>query len=165
MNVGEKLIKLRKERNISQEKLSEMIGVTRQTLSNWESNITSPNLQDTEKICKIFTISIDELVGNEKLIRRNKLGTKKIIFIILMPILLIIGIIGFTKRDFTSYYQTEFDCVLDGKSINISVYQEDNVYFLKVGSEEYQIGSSFNDILPSVNNVKKMLIKEGAVCK
>ena len=164
MTIGENLIKLRKEKNISQERLSELIGVTRQTLSNWESNITSPDLQYTKKISEIFHISIDEIVGKKIDVKRNQ-SYKKLLFIIVMAILLIIGIIGFTKRDFTNYYQTEFDCVLNGKSINISVYQEDGVYFLKVGSEEYLIGNSFNDILPSVNNAKKMLISEGAVCK
>ena len=40
MNFGNILLKIRKEKNISQEQLAQKIGVTRQTVSNWELNIT-----------------------------------------------------------------------------------------------------------------------------
>ena len=36
MNLGKKIINLRKQEKITQEKLAEIIGVTRQTISNWE---------------------------------------------------------------------------------------------------------------------------------
>ena len=51
MNIGEKIIKLRKKKNISQEKLSE---------------ITSPNLNQTKKMSEIFGVSLDELTGNKR---------------------------------------------------------------------------------------------------
>lgn len=65
MNIGNKIVELRKKNNLTQEKLSEKIGVARQTLSNWESNITSPNLEQAALLSKIFNISLDELVDNE----------------------------------------------------------------------------------------------------
>ena len=36
MNIGEKIFKLRKDQKLSQEQLAEKVGVTRQTISNWE---------------------------------------------------------------------------------------------------------------------------------
>ncbi len=65
MTIGEKIIEKRKKLNYSQEKLSDILGITRQTLSNWESNITSPDLRQSKKLCEIFEISMDELVGND----------------------------------------------------------------------------------------------------
>ncbi len=64
MAIGEKIIELRKKYNLTQEKLAEKIEVSRQTVSNWESNSTSPDLLQASKLTKIFKISLDELVDN-----------------------------------------------------------------------------------------------------
>ena len=64
MSIGEKIIELRKKYNLTQEKLAEKIEVSRQTVSNWESNSTSPDLLQASKLTKIFKISLDELVDN-----------------------------------------------------------------------------------------------------
>lgn len=65
MTIGEKIIELRKKEKYTQEKLAEKIGVSRQTLSNWESNITSPDLSQAKKLVSIFKISLDDLINNE----------------------------------------------------------------------------------------------------
>ena len=59
MEFGEKILNLRKEKSLSQEQLAEKIGVTRQTISNWELEETSSNLQQLELLSKAFNISID----------------------------------------------------------------------------------------------------------
>ena len=43
MKFGDNLLKARKKKGLSQEELGEKIGVTRQTISNWELGETSPN--------------------------------------------------------------------------------------------------------------------------
>ena len=65
MVIGEKIAKLRKKYNYTQESLAEKIGVTRQTLSNWESNITSPDLNQASLLCKELKININDLLDNE----------------------------------------------------------------------------------------------------
>lgn len=65
INIGNKIINLRKKYNFTQEKLSELIGVSRQTLSNWENNITSPDLKEVTLLAKVFKISLDELANND----------------------------------------------------------------------------------------------------
>ncbi len=65
MTIGEKIIELRKKHNYTQEKLANKIGVSRQTLSNWESNITSPDLNQAKIISEIFKISLDNLTDNQ----------------------------------------------------------------------------------------------------
>lgn len=69
---------LRKANNLSQEKLAEMIDVTRQTIANWEAGITMPNPDQLVKISKIFNVSIDELTDNKNFIFNNHLNDKKI---------------------------------------------------------------------------------------
>lgn len=45
MTIGEKIVELRKKNNYTQEKLADNLKVSRQTISNWESDITSPDLK------------------------------------------------------------------------------------------------------------------------
>ena len=64
MIIGKKKTELRKKYNLTQESLAEKIGVTRQTLSNWESNITSPDLNQASLLCKELKININDLIDN-----------------------------------------------------------------------------------------------------
>lgn len=66
--LGEKIISERKKCKLSQEDLDEKLGITRQTISNWELNETSPDLKQASKLCDIFNISLDELTGKENAI-------------------------------------------------------------------------------------------------
>ena len=65
MVIGKKITELRKKYNYTQENLAEKIGVTRQTLSNWESNITSPDLNQASLLCKELKININDLLDDE----------------------------------------------------------------------------------------------------
>ena len=65
MSLGEKILKLRKKAGLSQEELGDKIKVTRQTISNWELNETSPNPEQLKKLSKELHISIDELLDND----------------------------------------------------------------------------------------------------
>ena len=66
MKFGEKLLSLRKEKGYSQEILADKLNVSRQTISKWESGITTPELEKIILLSEIFNISIDELVGKEE---------------------------------------------------------------------------------------------------
>ena len=64
MNLGEKILELRKKFNYTQEKLANEIGVSRQTLSNWESDITSPNIEQAKQLASLFKVSLDDLTNH-----------------------------------------------------------------------------------------------------
>lgn len=64
MTLGEKLIEFRKKDNLTQEKLSEKLGISRQTLLNWESDNTTPDIVQAKKIARLFKISLDDLLDN-----------------------------------------------------------------------------------------------------
>lgn len=61
MAIGNKITSLRKKYKWTQETLASKVGVSRQTLSNWESDITSPDLSQAKKLSELFKISLDEL--------------------------------------------------------------------------------------------------------
>ena len=57
----DKLPKLRKNNNITQEQLADLIGVSRQAVSKWESGLSIPDMEKIIELCKIFDCQIDEL--------------------------------------------------------------------------------------------------------
>lgn len=65
MEIGNKILQLRKKNNITQEELAEKIGVARQTISKWELGEISPDLKQSKELAKIFNVTLDELVDND----------------------------------------------------------------------------------------------------
>lgn len=57
---------LRKERKITQEKLSDIIGVARSTLAMWETNKAFPDIFALCKLSDYFNVSIDYLLGRSE---------------------------------------------------------------------------------------------------
>ena len=66
MTLGEKIYKLRTEKGLSQGDLSEMLEVSRQSISKWENDGAKPDLDKIIKLSEIFGITIDELVKSEE---------------------------------------------------------------------------------------------------
>lgn len=65
MTLGEKLSKLRKEHNYTQEQLAELLGVSRQSISKWESDIAYPETDKLIKMGSLFDCSMDYLLKEE----------------------------------------------------------------------------------------------------
>ena len=66
MNIGEKLYELRKEKHLSQEEVAEKLDVTRQTISKWETNQSTPDFDKIRPLCELYGITADELLKGEK---------------------------------------------------------------------------------------------------
>lgn len=62
MTLGEKIVKLRKINGLSQDKLGEIIGVSRQAISKWELNTAVPDTDNLVKMSKYFQVPIDFFV-------------------------------------------------------------------------------------------------------
>lgn len=62
MKIGNKINQLRKLSGMTQEQLAEKLNVSRQTISKWESDSTSPDLESIVKISRIFHVSLDDLL-------------------------------------------------------------------------------------------------------
>lgn len=65
MEINKKLLELRKAKNLSQERLAELLDVTRQTVSKWETGQSVPDLDKIPLICDIYGISADELISGK----------------------------------------------------------------------------------------------------
>ncbi len=75
MKFSEKLTKLRKENNLSQEALADKLDVSRQSVSKWESGQTYPEMDKLLTLCKLFNITLDDLTNDN--INYNDVKTKK----------------------------------------------------------------------------------------
>lgn len=62
MKFGENLYNLRKAAKMSQEKLAEKMGVTRQSVSKWENGESYPEMEKIMKLCEVFHCKINDLV-------------------------------------------------------------------------------------------------------
>lgn len=65
MTIGEKITKLRKEQNLTQEQFAEILKVSRQSVSKWERDDAYPDTEKLIRIGKIFGCSLDYLLKDE----------------------------------------------------------------------------------------------------
>ena len=65
MKFGDKLLRLRKKNGLSQEELAEKLGVSRQSVSKWESNNAYPETDKIVQICNLFSCTMDDLINDE----------------------------------------------------------------------------------------------------
>lgn len=65
MKTGDKIAKLRKQNNLTQDQLASLLKVSRQSVSKWESNITYPETEKIIRISQIFDCSIDYLLNDK----------------------------------------------------------------------------------------------------
>lgn len=75
MNFCDKLQKIRKEHNITQEGLADKLNVSRQAVSKWESGVAYPDTEKLIQISKIFNVSLDDLINEDKDV--NKINSEK----------------------------------------------------------------------------------------
>lgn len=156
MNLGNKIASLRKKNNFSQEELGELVGVTRQTISKWELEETTPDIRQAKELSKIFKVSLDELVDNdinnilvEKVSNTEKLAglTIKILKVIdiFLVTIFILGIIIFITTNFNlsrirskkvvgSY---ELTCNLDNEEYLYEVEYNENYQVLTTGGDAF----------------------------
>lgn len=65
MTLGEKLTKLRKENNYTQEQLADILGVSRQSISKWETDVAYPETDKLIKLGSLYECSLDYLLKDK----------------------------------------------------------------------------------------------------
>ena len=145
MTLGQKIFELRKKNNLSQEQLWEKIDVTRQTISNWELDETSPNPDQLKKLSKVLNVSIDELLDNDikNIVEEKISNTEKLAGIIIkilkflgigFIVLLVIDIIAFIVFASFRSYNTKSSIT---SNIKLECSIDKNDYLISVGSDGY----------------------------
>ena len=161
MSLGEKILELRKKKGLSQEELGDKIKVTRQTISNWELNETSPNPEQLKKLSRELHVSIDELLDNdikdivvEKVSNTEKLSKtsldllKIIVGVILAIIIIFVGlvilkIIYKNTKDYGRKIEETILCSIYGEEHSYGIeYYELTGEAIALGGDAY-----FSDIL------------------
>ncbi|MDA8222257.1 helix-turn-helix transcriptional regulator [Desulfosporosinus sp.] len=66
MKTGEKIAKARKTINLTQDQLAELLEVTRQTISKWESELAFPETAKIPKLAEVLKVSCDYLLRDDK---------------------------------------------------------------------------------------------------
>lgn len=189
--LGEKILKLRKKQGLSQEQLGEQVNVTRQTISNWELNETTPNPEQLKLLSNALDVSIDELLDNErKEVLMNKVSnTEKlagmiikilkvfgiifIIYIVFIVIaMIVLGIYSFKKDG-----KIETDNVISSATMICTLNKEK--YQIELGTDDYfkcdncssdmkkglKEITDFNNIDESLNNIKEYFKNNNGTCE
>lgn len=63
--IGANIAKLRKEKNMTQEQLANLVGISYQAVSKWENGLSSPDVSSFPLLADVFGVTIDELFGRE----------------------------------------------------------------------------------------------------
>ena len=72
LKIGENIKYLRKTRDITQETLAEMLGISSQSVSRWELNVCYPDVELLPTIAGIFQVSVDNLLGVDDSTEKQK---------------------------------------------------------------------------------------------
>lgn len=62
MSLGNSLFNARKKSGLSQEEVAEKLGVSRQTISKWETDETIPDIRQSKRLAVLYRLSLDELI-------------------------------------------------------------------------------------------------------
>lgn len=80
MSLGQRLMELRKEKHLSQEEVADKLNVTRQSVSKWETDQSTPDFDKILPICELFGITTEELITGKNSVVNNNSDTNNIIY-------------------------------------------------------------------------------------
>ncbi len=143
MTIGDRLLKLRKERNLSQEDLANELDVSRQTISKWETNQSMPDFDKIVPLCKYFGITTDELLTGDKDIVESQAKDVKsnyarnIAVAVMLYILSVVAIIVFAGGFNQEIVGVTVFFVLIAIATGILVYN--GIYYKKESKDEESV--------------------------
>lgn len=71
--IGNNILKLRKRKGVTQEVLADFIGVTKTSVSKWETAVTMPDIQMLPLLASYFEVSVDELINYVPMLNREQI--------------------------------------------------------------------------------------------
>ena len=73
LNFSENIIKLRHKKGITQEELADFVGVTKASVSKWETKQSLPDIMLLPRLAAYFDVTVDELLGYEPNLSREQI--------------------------------------------------------------------------------------------
>ena len=155
MELGKQIYELRKKANLSQEQLAEKVGVSRQTISKWELGETAPDIKQAQVLSQVFSVSLDELTGNDtrEVIYKKVSNTEKLAGLIIKVIkiwgiiilaCLIVAVVGIVLFGFVrGEGSVEFENNVEKVTFTEVVGEES--YIITIGSDGYFEGIGMSD--------------------
>lgn len=155
MELGKQIYELRKKANLSQEQLAEKVGVSRQTISKWELGETAPDIKQAQVLSQVFSVSLDELTGNDtkEVIYKKVSNTEKLASLIIKVIkiwgiiilaCLIVAVVGIVLFGFVrGEGSVEFENNVEKVTFTEVVGEE--TYVITIGSDGYFEGFGMSD--------------------
>ena len=155
MELGKQVYELRKKANLSQEQLAEKVGVSRQTISKWELGETAPDIKQAQVLSQVFSVSLDELTGNDtkEVIYKKVSNTEKLAGLIIKVIkiwgiiilaCLIVAVVGIVLFCFVrGEGSVEFENNVEKVTFTEVVGEE--TYIITIGSDGYFEGIGMSD--------------------
>ena len=152
--IGKLIAKLRKEKDLTQRELGEMVGVGYRAVSKWETGQTMPDISIINELSEILGISSDELLKGELVPKDDnqriptaeidskslKNGNKRKLLLLIVSLLMIIAIIGILiirnnnkPVEYIIQSSSPNDYLVEGK-----LYIEGNNLNLKINKIEFQ---------------------------
>lgn len=134
MNLGKRIVKIRKENQLSQEDFAELFHVTRQTISSWENSKSYPDIETLVKISDNFHISLDillredtDMIDTYKKERKQRKIFKQISIILAIIIMIIVlGIVSMKYYEHSEQEKIKHDYEVVTKNIEKLGFQEDS---------------------------------------
>ena len=185
--LGNKIQKLRKENNLTQEELAEKVDVARQTISKWELGETSPDIKQAKKLARIFKVSLDELTDNDikDILVEKTSNTEKlagiilklmkfmIVFVIAVPILLIVLRIVFKniyEHNSGRLMNVSISCTLHDEKYGYEfVYYENTGQIKEAGGDGYLINitdaNRYEDAYQALDKIDAYVKNNGGTCE
>lgn len=187
MEIGKKIMELRKKNGLSQEELAEKVGVARQTISKWELGETSPDLKQAKELSNFFNVSLDELTNNEikDILVEKTSNTEKlagiilklmkfiIVLIIVLPILLIVLRIIFKniyEYNAGRLMDVSIQCNLHNNNYSYEfLFYENNGQIKEAGGDGYLINitdaNRYEDAYQALDRIDAYVKNNGGTCK
>lgn len=156
--IGNIILKLRKEKNMTQQELGDLLGVSPKTISKWECGNGLPDITLLNKISKELGITIDELLEGRKKDKKSKNKRNKNIIIIAIALIIITLIISILlikyefKKSQNPKKEDDACTVIRTYDIkNIGLSNDENYIYITI--TEYQVEGVFTVKLPkSISN-------------
>ena len=165
MDIGKKLKEKREERNLTQKELSEILHVSRQTISSWEVGRTYPDLDVLVAISELYNTPLDDLLKEDSQMVRDitykvkKSERRKVINIILAGLLVVF--VGFSLVGLWENYQNNqanayglkpSDLIESTWEMNFTTAENLSQSTLSIDSDSVMIWNQYNGLLkPSIS--------------